>query len=220
MNIFSPIIGLLFLLAACSGGSAEARVDYGNAMKYLQGIGVEQNEAKGMELLQKASNARNPEAQLMMGFFMMKGEGGIEKNEEAGMKLFLDAARQGNRDAQYNAGLAYVRAQGVLENHKEALKWFTAAALQGDPGAQYNTGVMHQSGEGTVASALTAFAWFSIAAESGYEGAKEAMEAAKQAMTSDEAGQTDRVIETLKKKIVVPQTTGGIRLESQKEAPL
>lgn len=220
MNMLSPAIGLLLLLAACTGGSAAARIDYGNAMKYLQGVGVAQDEAKGMQLLKKASDARNPEAELMLGFFKMKGEGGEAVDEKAGMKLFLDAARQGNRDAQYNAGLAYVRAQGVDEDYGEALKWFTAAARQGDPGAQFNLGVMYLNGEGTVKDALTAFGWFSIAEENGYEGANEAKESARHAMTSDEAKVADATIGQLKKSIVLPAGSAGIQLETLSNQPL
>lgn len=214
MRIFSPVIGLLLLLAACGGGSAQARLDYGNAMKYLQGVGVAQDQTKGMALLKKASAERNPEAELMLGFFMMKGQSGVAMDEAGGMKLFLDAARQGNRDAQYNAGLAFVRAQGVKADFAEALKWFTAAALQGDPGAQYNLGVMYLGGEGAVKDALTAYAWFSIAEASGYDGAKEGKNSARQAMTSDEAKHADATIQKLKSQIVTPQQPATIRLET------
>lgn len=220
MNIRSVIIGLLFLLAACGGGSAQARIDYALAMQYLQGVGVPQDEAKGLELLKKASDERYPEAETMLGFYLMKGSGGMQKDEAAGMKLFLDAADQGYRDAQYNAGLAYIRAQGVEENFPEALQWFTAAALQGDPGAQYNLGVMHFSGEGTQTDALTAYAWFAIAAENGYEGASEGQASAKEALTSEQALQTDATVSAFKKKIVKPPEQEGMVLPSMGNLPL
>lgn len=222
MNTFPSIIGLLLVLSACTGGSAAARVDYENAVRYLQGVGVAQDEDKGIALLEKASKARNPEAELMLGFFKMKGEAGVETNPEAAMQLFLDAARQGNRDAQYNAALGYVRAQGVEQNYGEALKWFTAAALQGDPGAQFNLGVMHVSGEGTVVDPLTAYAWFSIAEQNGYAGSSEEREAARKAMNSDQAKEAEAKIESLLKKIVVPPAPRAIGIDANalQEAPL
>ncbi len=218
--MLSPVIGLLLLLAACTGSSAAGRVDYANAVKYLQGVSVVQDQEKGMALLKKASDARNPEAELMLGFFLMKGEGGVTADPKAGMKLFLDAAKQGNRDAQYNAGLAYIRAQGVEEDHQEALRWFTAAALQDDVGAQYNLGVMHLNGEGTVKSALTAYAWFSIAEANGYEGAKEGKDSARRDMTSDEAAQASSMIEKLKQQIIRPLPSAAVEVQTLPDQPL
>ncbi len=220
MRLLSPVFGLLFVLAACGGGSAAARIDYANAVKYLQGVSVPADQTKGIELLKKAADGGNPEAQLMLGFFLMKGDNGLPADEAAAMKLFLAAAKQGNRDAQYNAGLAFVRAQGVKEDYKQAMKWFTAAALQDDPGAQYNLGVMYLNGEGAVKNALTSFAWFSIAEANGYDGAKAGKETARQAMTSDEAAEASSAVEKIRKQIVRPRVTTPVEIPSIPDQPL
>lgn len=219
MNMLPAILATLLFLSACGGGSAEARAQYEQAVKMLQGVGVAQDTEKGLVLLRKAAAGKNPEAEVMLGFFLMKGDSGVEQDQKKAMQLFLDAARQGNRDAQYNAGLAFVRAQGTEENYESAVRWFTAAALQNDPGAQYNLGVMYLSGEGTVKDALTAYAWFSIAKENGFEGAEEAKASARKEMTSDEAKNIDSTIASLKSKIVKPKDS-GIRLESHTEQSL
>ena len=220
MRITLPLLSLILLLSACAGPSAQSRTDYALSMQYFQGLGVERSDEKGLELLRKSADAGNPDAQLMLGFLMMKGENGAPLDEKEGMKFFIAAAKQGIRDAQYNAGLGYVRGQGVEVDYEEALHWFTEAALQGDSGAQYNLGVMYVNGEGTVKNALTAYAWFSIADENNYEGAKEGVAAARRAMTSDEAADVSDVIAKLKKRIVIPPAVPPIQVNTSPNQPL
>ena len=106
-------------------------------------------------------------------------------NASKALEYFTKAAKQGNRDAQYNVGLAYVRGEGVVKDFAKAYTWFEKAAYQDDAGAQYNVGVMSVNGEGVVADPLTAYVWFKLADEKGYEGAKEAMETARNAIAED-----------------------------------
>lgn len=203
------------LLAAC-GGSVQANSDYIRAMQYLEGNGVAVDQAKGMELLQKASDGGNAEAQLMLGFFYEKGQNGLTVDHDKAMTLFLKAAKQGNRDAEYNAGLSYVRAEGDKQNYKEALRWFTLAAMQDDVGSQYNLGVMYLNGEGTVADPLQAYAWFTLAGEKGYEGSKEGQDAARAAMTDEQANEIPATLASVRRQVKVPASKPAqIQIKSQ-----
>ncbi len=182
------------LIAGCSGGNAsQAQADYELGVKYLQGLGVPQDDKKAVEYFEKSAASGNAEAELTLGYLYIKGKG-VPQDNAKGLALFKQAAMKGHRDAQYNTGLAYARGEVVKTDFAEALKWFEMAALQDDAGSQYNLGVMYINGEGTVADPLTAYAWFKLADDHGYEGAKDGMVAAKASLTSDQLTELDRTV--------------------------
>ncbi len=201
-NIVLFLLGIL--LVACSRDATVGLSDYMQGARYLQGIGVEKNEQKAVEYLTRASDLGNAKAQVALGYLYLRGAG-VEKDETIAMKLFRRAAEQGERDAQYNTGLAYVRGIGTEKDLPEAFMWFTKAALQDDGGSQFNLGLMYLNGEGVVKDPLLAFAWFSIAAENAYEGAKGTREFARQALSSEQLGEAQGVIDDIKKRIKKPR---------------
>jgi TPR repeat protein len=194
------------LLVACN--SEQGRADFVEAMRYLS----EQNMTKGMELLTKAAEEGNADAELTLGYFYAKGQNGLTQNAAKAQELFLDAAKHGNPDAQYNVGLAYVRGDGVQADYEQALEWFIAAAKQNDAGAQYNLGVMYLQGEGTEKDPVTAYAWFSLASENGYVGASDGMADARHEMTEEEVLEIESTVEriraSVKKSVVEERDTG------------
>lgn len=213
MRLFLLALFCVFL-TSCS--SEQAQTDFRTAMQYLSGTGVQQNIAKGTELLQKAAKAGNADAELTLGYFYAKGQNGIEKNVEKAQELFLRAAKHGNADAQYNVGLAYVRGDGVIADLAKAVTWFTAAAKQNDAGAQYNLGVMYLQGEGVVADPLTAYAWFTLASENGFVGASDGQQDARHTMTDEQTKEIDTTVErirsTVKQSVEVQEDAGSMPL--------
>lgn len=192
------------VLAACAGSPTEARQDYEQAVALLKGIGVQQDTEQGMDLLVRAADGGNADAQLALGFYVMKGTGGMEQDSARAFAFFEQAAEAGKRDAQYNVGLAYVRAEGVAKDYAKAVSWFEKAAYQGDAGAMYNLGVMHLNGEGTVKDPVTAYAWFTLAAERGFDGADDGKASARADMTPEQAEEIERTIRKTRAKIKEP----------------
>lgn len=199
-------VSLLLVLAACSS-SSQGAADYALAVKYMRGDGVQKDEAKAMSYLTKAVEAGNPNAQLGLGYYYLKGTGGIEKDPVKALNLFTQAAEQGNADAQYNVGLAYVRGEGVVKDLAQAYVWFEKAAYQDDAGAQYNVGVMSINGEGRAADPLVAYVWFRLANDKQYNGAKEGMDVAMASMNDDQKKQADREYSKVARKLKRPAGT-------------
>ena len=196
------VVLVCFFLAACGSGNGAA--DYALAVKYMRGDGVQKDEAKAMSYLTKAVEAGNPNAQLGLGYYYLKGTGGIQKDPVKALNLFTQAAEQGNPDAQYNVGLAYVRGEGVVKDLAQAYTWFEKAAYQDDAGAQYNVGVMSINGEGRAVDPLVAYVWFRLANDKQYNGAKEGMDVAMASMNDEQKKQTDREYSRVARKIKRP----------------
>ncbi len=200
---FYFIFGMIFLVA-CNSNPTQGAADYAMAVKYMRGSGVAKDEQKALTYLVRAADAGNPQAELAMGYYFLKGTGGIKQDSAKAAAFFTKAAEQGNRDAQYNVGLAYVRGEGVAKDLTKAYRWFEQAALQDDTGAQYNVGVMAMNGEGRTADSLTAYVWFKLASEKAYGGAVEAMDTANTGMTADQAKEIDREYAKVLRKIKKP----------------
>ncbi len=196
--IFATFICII-VLAGCTT-AAESQKEFSDAlMHYSQTDSGSQ--LKGKELLLRAADHGNADAELTLGYAYAKGERGFEIDATKGFTYFLKAARKGNRDAQYNVGLSFVRGQGIEKNEEDALQWFTKAARQGDAGAEFALGVMHYNGEGTEKSLLEAVSWFTLAAEKRYEGAAEALEEIKPELTQLEVAALQKNLERLRASI-------------------
>ena len=89
---------------------------------YMLGRGVEQNEAKGIELLRDAAAQGYAEAQENLGLCYQDGIG-VEKDEAVAVIWFREAAAQGNPDAHISLGLCYAQGRGVEKNDVEAFQW-------------------------------------------------------------------------------------------------
>ena len=115
-------IGRAFAVVALSGlgllGVGEAVLDGGQAVKYgpvaavqfrvgwmyATGSGVEQNDQKAAEFLEKSASRGSMEAQESMGGLYYVGRGVPQDNQKA-MDEWGRAAAQGSDEAQYNLGL-------------------------------------------------------------------------------------------------------------------
>jgi TPR repeat protein len=104
----------------------DAVAQYRLGTLYMEGKGVEQNDATAFMWLQRAANQGNAEAQYDVGASYMAGLG-VDKNEAEGARWFERAANQGMPYAQLNLGLLYASGTGVPQDNVEALKWLDLA---------------------------------------------------------------------------------------------
>lgn len=100
---------------------------------YLEGNGVEQDDATAFMWFLRAANQGNPAAQYNVGASYAAGAGVAQSNVDAA-KWFRRAADQGMVFAQLNLGLLYAAGSGVPQDNVEAFKWLEIAFAGLPPG--------------------------------------------------------------------------------------
>jgi len=93
---------------------------------YVEGNGVEQNDATAFLWFQRAANQGDAAAQYNVGASYAGGKG-VQKSDVDAAKWFRRAADQGIPFAQLNLGLLYAAGNGVPQDNVEALKWLELA---------------------------------------------------------------------------------------------
>ena len=78
--------------SAADTGDFEARVNL--AVCYINGIGVEKNEAKGFEVMKNAADEKSPIAQTLTADLYERGVG-VEKNDKMALHYYFLASKQG-----------------------------------------------------------------------------------------------------------------------------
>lgn len=104
----------------------DAAAQYFIGTLYVEGNGVEQNDAKAFMWFQRAANQGHAAAQYNLGASYAEGTG-VAKSDVDAAKWFQRAANQGMVFAQLNLGLLYAAGNGVPQDNVEALKWFELA---------------------------------------------------------------------------------------------
>jgi serine/threonine protein kinase len=118
---------------AADRGDAFAQARLG--LMYLDGIGVERNEAEAARLFRLAADRGHPVAQYYLASMYATGRG-VEKNEAEAARLFRLISDMGYPAVQYQLGLMYFDGSGVEKNEAEAIRLYRLAARQGDSAAQ------------------------------------------------------------------------------------
>ncbi len=93
---------------------------------YIEGKGVEHDDAIAVKWFQRAANQGDARAQYDLGASYAEGAG-IPKSEVEAAKWFQRAADQGMGFAQLNLGLLYASGNGVPQDNVEAFKWLELA---------------------------------------------------------------------------------------------
>jgi TPR repeat protein len=117
------------LQQAAASGNPKAEVQLGEML--LRGDGIAQDEARGVELLEKAARASNSSAAFRIGMLLANGEHGVAKDQARALDYFRAAAAGGEAEAFFNIGAAYASARSVRRNYAEALGWLIVAKKKG-----------------------------------------------------------------------------------------
>ncbi|WP_421696105.1 tetratricopeptide repeat protein [Aestuariivirga sp.] len=130
---------LSLLLPYAKDGNAEAAYLIGEmygprswGQKGENRNGVEQDNAKAIMWWGEAAKKGNSDAQLKLGWWLMKGQGIVKQDEAAGMNWLLMAANQGEPQAQYEVGIGYWKGRGVKPDPIAAYMWLDLCS--GEPG--------------------------------------------------------------------------------------
>jgi len=145
------------LTALSRSGNAEASYHLG--MLYNNGLGVQQDNRRALELFRASAEAGDPLGAYKLGCYYAGQFGVIERNEAQALRYKRIAAEAGYSLAQLDVAILYHQ----RGDHVQALRWFEAAAHQGIPQALYNLSVMYRDGQGAPASRARTYAFFRLA---------------------------------------------------------
>ena len=130
---------LSLLLPYAKDGNAEAAYIIGEmygprswGLKGENRNGVEQNNAEAVFWWGESAKNGNSDAQLKLGWWLMKGGDVVKQDQAAGMNWLLMAANQGEPQAQYEVGLGYWKGRGVKADPIAAYMWLDLCS--GEPG--------------------------------------------------------------------------------------
>lgn len=122
---------LTLLLPFAKDGNAEAAYLIGEmygprswGQKGENRNGVELDNAQAIFWWGEAAKKGHSEAQLKLGWWLVKGGDVVKKDEAAGMNWLLMAANQGEPQAQYEAAIGYWKGRGVKADPIAAYMWF------------------------------------------------------------------------------------------------
>ena len=136
---------------------------------YQNGEGTEKDEAKAMELLSAAAQAKNPDAQYQFGALAY---GANPPKYEDAFAWFSNAAAAGQPQAQYMTGFLLMQGQGTPKSVPLAIDFFRKAAEQNHTAAQYVLGQIYWKGLGVAVDKKQGEQWLRRAADGGSEPAK------------------------------------------------
>lgn len=143
-----------------------AVAQYYLGLMYQQGIGIEVDYERAMQLYALSAQQGMVQAQFNLGLMYDRGEGTAQDYREA-YYWYQQAAEEGSADGQYALGTMNFYGQGRPQNYPEAIRWYQESARQGHRDSQFNLGVMHMNGLGTDRNPVVALTWFTMAADGG-----------------------------------------------------
>ena len=92
--------------------------------------GVELDNPEAIFWWGEAAKLGNSDAQLKLGWWLMKGKDVVKQDQAAGMNWLLMAANQGEPQAQYELGLGYWKGRGVKADPIAAYMWLDLCSAE------------------------------------------------------------------------------------------
>lgn len=115
---------------------------------YIDGTGVPKDEAKGIELIQKAAEKECAAALANLGIFYKYGRYGLDKDLELAVKYLKKGAEQEHKLALRLLGDMYQQGEGVEKDIESAIQYYERALEAGDARSAYNLAWVYRTGEG------------------------------------------------------------------------
>lgn len=101
---------------------------------------------RAFRYLRQAADARDPEAQVNLGYLHARGHGTLVNQAQA-LRLYELSAQAGSSEGMNAIGFKYLHASGVPKDSAKAAYWFCEAVQRGNPRAMNNLAIMLISGE-------------------------------------------------------------------------
>jgi len=129
-----PLKAVAWIEKAADGGNASAQ--YALAKLYCEGIHLDKNMQKVLELFTLSAEQKNEYAEYQLGKLYLSDED-VPKDVEAAIRWITASAEQGNQFAQYTLGKLYFFDGNVPRDKEKSLYCLTASATQGNIYAQF-----------------------------------------------------------------------------------
>ena len=100
------------------------RAQYYIGYMYINGYGVDRDEALGLKYIQKSVDEGFEKAEALMGYFLSEGIY-VPQNKTKGFKLYQKAAEKGDDDALLNLGVAYYLGDVVDQDIEKSIEYLS-----------------------------------------------------------------------------------------------
>ena len=127
--------------------------------------GILENTALGINLLRKAADSGQADAQDDLGTIYYKGHG-VAADPQTAVSWYRKSAEQGLVKGEHDLAEMYMYAEG-LKDPKAAFEWYKKAAEQGDASSQWSLAGFYEQGLVVPKNDQTAASWYGKAAENG-----------------------------------------------------
>lgn len=141
------------------------------AMTYLaamfeDGLGVEVDPQRTLELLYKAAELDDAEAYTRLGYLHAVGKF-VVQNFGISVEFHKRAAQLGNLKSQCDLGRHYAEGLGVQQSFVDAKRWYKLAAISGHNLAQHNLASLLLSKNTPLQDSAAGINWLEVAASGG-----------------------------------------------------
>ncbi len=143
---------------------------------YQKGLGVEKNDEKAVEWLNKSADKNNPLALHSLGLMYADGQI-VNKDDKKAVELLQKAAEKCNVFSMYYMGLMLKTGRGIEKDDKQSAAWFKKAAQKGHSKSMYVLGSLYEKGIGIQKDHLEALNWWKKAAQKGNKNAQSQLKA-------------------------------------------
>jgi uncharacterized protein len=125
-----------WLKSAADGGDAEAA--YMLALLKIEGDGVPQDRASGLEFLKQAANKNHPAAMADYGLMLYQGKTGEAPSKGGAANWFAKAAKAGDSEGQFLYAYALATGEGVARDPIQAYVWVLRSNAQASGAPEYD----------------------------------------------------------------------------------
>lgn len=167
-----PLKAVAWIEKAADGGNASAQ--YALAKLYRDGIHVEKDIQKALELFTLSAEQKNEYAAYQLGRLSLRKDD-IPKDITTAVKWLTFSSDLGNQFAQYALAKLYLAGEDVPKDISKALKLFTLSAEQKNEYAEYQLGKLYLSEEDIPKDVDAAIHWLTASAEQGNQFAQYAI---------------------------------------------
>ena len=169
-NFTKRVLFLLLVFVAVSSAFSQDAPDakslYTEAMKYVNGDGVDVDVAKGIELLTKSASYDYAESYYELGLIYQKGYH-VDVDAVKANEYFFKAAGLGDVNAMNSIGYAYYNGTGVEQDYTKSYEWFLKSATGGNADSMNRVGLCYLRGKGVKTDGVNSVIWFRKGAELG-----------------------------------------------------
>ena len=133
---------------------------------YLYGLGINKDEQRALDYIQKSADHDYDSAQALLGYLYDEGRV-VPMNKKKAISYYKKAANRGNTSALLNLGLAYYKGEGVVKNDQTAIEMLGRVPIEQQPLAGRYLGDIYLSNPNLSDRYPNAIRYYSSSAKNG-----------------------------------------------------